>query len=297
MARRHPHRVEELERAFGDRGPFVATRTVGDLAESMERIRRVNPSALFVAGGDGTLRQTLTHLIAAYGGGPFPKIGVLKAGTMNTVATSLKIRRTPIAQLRTLLDHVDRGIPFPTVARPMLEVNRHYGFIFAVGGFSRFIEHYQARPDPTPAYAFRLVSSTVLSMAVNGHLARSFFADFEVSLFKDRKPWLLSRTVTNVSVSAVRHIGFHFKPYVGAEDESGTLGVLVFNRPPRRLLFHLPEMFAGKPVSDRDLHQVPAHELLVKLREPMRPMLDGDILKADREFLVKAGPSMEMIVV
>jgi diacylglycerol kinase family enzyme len=293
-ARQDPAFVENLERAFGERGPLILSRSPGELPGAMADLSRARPAMLFIAGGDGTLRQTLTHLIAAYGEQPLPKIAILRGGTMNTVATSLGICREPVDQLKWLLERQRKEKPPVTVRRRMLEVNRNYGFIFALGGFSRFIEHYQAH-NPTPFFAFRLLSRTILSMIGKGAFASSFFEEFKASVWKDEKPWLSDTTLTNLSASAIRHIGFHFKPYYGA-GENGMLGVLAFRDLPRRLLLHLPQIFFGRPVNDPSFLQVPARTLLIHVQTPMRPMLDGDILKADTSFDVRTGPELEMVV-
>jgi len=102
--------------------------------------------------------------------------------------------------------------------------------------------------------------------------------------------------VTNISASVIRHIGFHFKPYFGAEEMDGVFGALVFRSLPRRLVFSLPAVYRGLPISDPDILQAPARELLIKVEEIMRPMLDGDILKGDTEFTVKADRNVEFVV-
>ncbi len=293
-ARRDAGFVDKLERAFGERGPVFSSGTPGDLPRVAADIFRAHPSTLFICGGDGTLRQCLTHLIAAYGEEHLPRIAILRGGTMNTVATSLGIRKEPIAHLTAILKRQDRNVPAVVVRRRLLSVNRNHGFIFALGGFSRFIEHYDAQ-GPTSFSAFKLLSKTILSTVVKGSLASLFFEPFTVHVWRDEQPWLPDASVTNISASAIRHIGFHFKPYYGAEQD-GFFGVLIFRNSPRRLLFHLPKMFLGRPVTDSSVLQLPARRLLIKVDFPMRPMLDGDILKADTSFEISNGPELELVV-
>ncbi|MFH1017526.1 MAG: diacylglycerol kinase family protein [Pseudomonadota bacterium] len=293
-ARRDPKYLEKLERAFGERGLFVSSPAAGALSQVMADVFRARPSVLFISGGDGTLRQCLTHLIAAYGDEPLPKIAILRGGTMNTVATSLGIRGDAITQLKAILDRRDRRVPATIVRRRMLSVNRHNGFIFGLGGFARFIEHYDAQ-NPTPFVAFKLLTRTVLSTIAKGPLASFFFQPFTAHVWRDGKPWLPETTVTNISASSIRHIGFHFKPFYGAE-EDGSFGVLVFRELPRRLILHLPRLFLGHAVADPSFLQVPAKSLLIKVGTPMRPMLDGDILKADTSFEISNGPELELVV-
>src|SRR5262245_44872561 len=106
-ARQNAECISHLEKAFGDRGPFIASKSPSELPVRLSDVRRADPVVIFICGGDGTLRQTLTHLLASYAPDPLPKIAVLRGGTMNTVATSLEIYRTPEEHLTYLLSRYD----------------------------------------------------------------------------------------------------------------------------------------------------------------------------------------------
>jgi len=93
---------------------------------------------------------------------------------------------TPAEQLRLILSKMDAGEPLVTSRRALLEVNGNYGFIFGLGGFSRFIEKYQTEPDPTMFYAFSLVAKTVFSALCKGPLASTIFAKFPVQMWRDQ---------------------------------------------------------------------------------------------------------------
>ena len=294
--RRNTGLLEKVEATFGERGPFVTSRSPNELPTLMADLYRYKPSVLFVYGGDGTLRQTLTHLIATYGKNPLPLIAILRGGTMNTVATSIGIVDPPLRHLRHLVERIDRGIPLKTVQRNLLEVNHHYGFIFAIGGFARFIEYYVENKDPTPWYGFKLLTQTTLSALAGGPLSKAIFKEFTVNLWRDSQPLLQQAGVTNIAAASIRHIGFNFKPFWGAEEPGGGFGLLVFRKIPTRLLFHLPRFYLGKPVSDPSFLQLPAHDALIHVEHAMRPMLDGDLLNASKEFSIRSGPTLEWVV-
>ncbi|HLG19582.1 MAG TPA: diacylglycerol kinase family protein [Bdellovibrionota bacterium] len=295
-ALRDPKFLDHLEEAFGDRGPFVTSRNPSELPSALADVQRTDPEILLVCGGDGTLRQTLTHLLAAYGGKPLPRIAILPAGTMNTVATSLGITGSPLHRLQYLLQRRNQQVPFTVARRHLLEMNRHFGFIFGLGGFAHFIENYSERENPTPFRGFTLLAKTILSALVDGPFSKQMFPDFNASVWRDDQPFLQDATITNVAAASIRHIGFRFKPFFGAEQPDGEFGMLVFRTRPRSLLFHLPRLFTGKPVSDPNLIQLPAKSALVKLNSPQRPMLDGDLLNASKEFQLRSGPSVDFVV-
>ncbi len=295
-ARKESDFLDRLQSAFGEIGPLIMSNSPGELPSAMDDVLRANPQILFICGGDGTLRQTLTQLVEAYGRKRLPRIAILRGGTMNTVATSVGIIRPPVEHLLVLLDRIRRKLPLATTQRYLLRVNHQYGFIFGVGGFSRFIEHYTSHPDPTPRYGFTLVTQTVLSAMVRGSLAETMFQPFPVSLWRDGQPWYSKRDVTNIAASTVRHIGFGFKPFYGAEGAPHEFGLLVFHTSPRSLLFDLPKMYRGEPISDPKIEQLPAKKVLIKLQKAMRPMLDGDLLKASKEFTISTGPSLDLVL-
>jgi diacylglycerol kinase (ATP) len=295
-ARRDPGLVRDLEALFAGRGLFRVMQHPGELPATLADVRRNRTGTLFVAGGDGTLRQTLSRLVKEYGSDPAPRIAVLRGGTMNTVATSLGIRREPREQLRVLLERRDRGIPPVAVRRVLLKVNEDLGFIFAVGGFSRFVEEYEKAPDPSPARAVRLFLRTTASVLGRGSFASRLFEPFPARLRLDGRPCLDGTPVMTVSASAIRHIGFRFKPFHGAERPDGSFALLVLHAFPARLFLSLPRFFLGRPVVHPLVLQSPAHHVSLRLEGPLTPMLDGDLLAPGTDFEISAGPALEFVL-
>jgi len=295
-ARRQPDLVRKLDAAFARRGPFVVSQNPTELPEALATIRKFDPEVLFICGGDGTLQQAMTHLVKTYGENPLPKIAILPAGTMNVVAQCVGIRSSPVKQLQRLLARHARSTSATAVRRRLLEVNEHFGFVCAIGGFSRLIEHYCDHASPTRLRGFALVARATLSAAANGGFAKKIFGHFTASVWADGKPVFENASVTNVAAASIRHIGFGFKPFLLADQPQGGFGMLVFKSRPRSLLFHLPRLRMGRPIADSNLLQLPARSAVVKLAAPMRPMLDGDLLAAADEIRFRSGPWIDFVV-
>ncbi len=274
----------------------MMSRSPSELPTALQDVLRARPDTLFICGGDGTLRQTLTRLLVTYGATQLPRIAILRGGTMNTVATSVGIFRPPLPHLKVLLDRYDQSLSFSIARRHLLKVNQHYGFIFAIGGFANFIEYYQSQKNPSQLIAIKLLSQTIGSAMVGGEFSKSMFKKFPIHLWQDNKLLIQGSQVTTVSAATIRNIGFGFKPYYGAEDPDGRFGLLILKEPPRNLVFHLFQMYRGELIYDPTLLQLPSREVLVKTSTPMRPMLDGDILQAHKEFSISVGPSLDLIV-
>jgi diacylglycerol kinase family enzyme len=293
--RKDPRFLAELRETFGTRGLFLTPKTPQDLPAAISEIRKYQTDLLFVCGGDGTIRQSVSELILGYGNQPLPKVAILKSGTMNTVATGLGIHRPALVQLRWILERCDRPRPLPSVLLHPLSIGDTYGFIFAIGGFSNFISSYDSVSDPTPFRGFWMLARMTISSILGTEHARSVFPPFSADIRKDGKPFLTRTTITTFSASAVKHIGFGFKPYAQAEGPAGDFGVLILKSLPRALVPHLLEIRRGIAISGPSIHQFAAREIQIQLDTEIAPMVDGDILEPRKEFALRVGPAVDFV--
>ncbi len=134
------------------------------------------------------------------------------------------------------------------------------------------------------------------SALFNGSLARDLFPEFTAHIWRDQKPFLRGEKYSTLSASAVEHIGFHFKPFFGAEGPEGSHCLFGLKGPLRHLLFHASTIWHGDPISDPNVIQVPARNTLIKLEQPLPFMMDGDILPDHREYSISSGPALEFVV-
>ena len=139
-----------------------------------------------------------------------------------------------------------------------------------------------------------MLTRTSLSAVVGGDYSRSLYEPFAASIQKDGAP-MSGSPYTNISASAVRHIGFGFKPYVGAEGPGGRFSVLTMRESPRTLVRNLHKLRKGLRIEDPRIDQSVAAELRIELENEMRPMVDGDLLEPRKEFTLRIGPAVDLI--
>ena len=293
--RRDPAFLPALREMFQNRGPFLALQNPTELSSAFSEIRKRRTDLLFVCGGDGTLRQTVSELIRAYGNTPAPKIAILKTGTMNTVAAGLGIRSSALSQFRWILERCDRALPLPSQLLRPLAINDSHGFIFAVGGFANFIARYTEAADPSPYRAFWMLTRTTVSALFGTSYSRTLFAPFVADIWKDQKPLQGRTPLTTISASAIRHIGFGFKPYAQAEGPTEEFGTLILQASPRSLVPHLRKIRRGLPIHGSSFEQSSAHEMRIELDRELSPMVDGDLLPPRKEFTLRSGPALDFV--
>jgi diacylglycerol kinase family enzyme len=259
----------------------------------MAKIRDSRPDLLFICGGDGTLRRTVSGLLRAYGDSPLPKIAILTGGTMNTVAAALGIRKGPSAFLRSVIEGCDPPLPIASRRIHPLAYDGGHGFIFAVGGFSNFIARYSAVPDPSPLRAFGMLTRTTASAFFGLPYSRAMFPPFAARIRIDGR--LVPELPTVIAASAFRHIGFGFRPFAHAEGPGGDFGTLLLRGSPAALLPHFAKIRRGEPLGDPAIGQFPASDLRIEVDSPLPPMIDGDLLPPRKEFALRRGPALDFV--
>jgi hypothetical protein len=110
--------LEAATRRIG--GLFAAVDDAAGTEAALSAARDAGAGLLAVAGGDGTLGHVLAAAVKVWGSdAAVPPLGLLRGGTMNTVANGLGIPRgDAVARLTHLADLLSRGGALPTRARP-----------------------------------------------------------------------------------------------------------------------------------------------------------------------------------
>src|SRR6187401_1218608 len=96
---RYPALAEKLKRILGASGTLEQPADLEELGAVARAFKARDIDVVCVSGGDGTLHTVLTAMATAYDGAPLPRVAILRAGTMNTVARGLGIRGTAIDTL------------------------------------------------------------------------------------------------------------------------------------------------------------------------------------------------------
>ncbi len=112
LNKRSPHTLTLMAEAIGQKGVFTITRDLDHLDETLKSYKEQEISILGINGGDGSISQIITRMIAIYGSKPLPLLAVLRGGTMNLIASQLSISDGPVENIKKLVALVDNKRPF-----------------------------------------------------------------------------------------------------------------------------------------------------------------------------------------
>jgi diacylglycerol kinase family enzyme len=96
---------------------------VDQIGEAMRTIARVEPKAIVINGGDGTVQVALTELChGGYFNGTPPPVAVLPNGKTNLIALDLGATGDPLVALERVLEIVRTGVDDHVVARELISL-------------------------------------------------------------------------------------------------------------------------------------------------------------------------------
>ncbi len=292
--KKNPTRMRELGQLLGSRGSAEATRSLDELYRAAEEFKAAGIDILGINGGDGTIHVTLTAFLKVYGDAPFPRVAILRGGTLNTIAKGIGIVGSPSDILFEIIDRAHRGEEIPSQERHVMQIGEQYGFIFGNGLIANFLEAYYGTGNPSPWTGAKLLFRTVASAIVRGKLVRSLFKRFEGDVLVDGETWARRDFVT-LTGSTVPEIGLGFKPFYRCDEKPGHFAFLGMHCPPVGLSVELPRIFMGKPMRRDKAISVVAKDCLLRSDEPFSYTIDGDIYTGARELAIKTGPKLRLI--
>jgi diacylglycerol kinase (ATP) len=311
--RRDPALARTFAAVIGDAGQIHAPASLDELRATAAALRASPPDVIAVHGGDGTLHKVVTALGHAFGEAPLPPLAVLTGGTMNVVATSLRIAAKPVDVLRMLVDHVRAGAPvdqLSLIPRRCMRIGEHLGFVFGNGLAANFLGEYYADDAYGPKRAAWLLARTFFSALVRGPFVRKIFKRFEGEVRVDGA--LLPRTrFVGVNAATVREVGMGFKLNHRADDDPDRFGVLAIHAPPLALVVDLAAVHAGRGVGPARAFSAVASTLEItpivspRANDPTMPTMppaemaytiDGDLYRSSAPVLrLSVGPRIRFV--
>jgi diacylglycerol kinase family enzyme len=293
--RRDPGCAERFARILGTAGRVASPAGLDRLADEARRTAAESPSLIAIHGGDGTLHRTLSALIVAYGERPLPPIAILTGGTMNVVASSLKIRAKPESLLAELCAAERAGKTPDTLHRRCLQVGVHYGFIFGNGLLSNFLEEYYARGRYGTLRALWVILRTLFSLLTARRYARRILRRFRGRVRIDGEE--LPRThLTGIGAATVTEIGFRLKLHHRADDDPDRMGGLAIHGGPASLLLDLLDVRLGRGLSPRRATSFIAKHLAIEPADAESTYtLDGDLYTSRGPVTVQVGPALQIV--
>jgi diacylglycerol kinase (ATP) len=293
--RRNPRFRTRLADALGDAGQVISAASLSELEDQARTLAASPPMVIAVHGGDGTLHKTLTALLRAFGSRPLPPIALLGGGTMNVVATSLRIRTRALPFLRRLAQLTQEGKAPATMSRRCMQVGDEYGFVFGNGILANFLVEYYAGGRYGPARALWLLFRLFLSALVRGPFVRRVFKRFRGRVTIDGKA-LDFPDLMAVGAATVREVGLGFKLLHQADDDPDRFAVLAIHAGARELVPDLLAVRTGRGVSPAHALSTTALQLDIEpLETDMAYTIDGDIYRSREPVRITLGPKVAIV--
>jgi len=118
-----------------------------------------------IAGGDGSVHQTLSKLLLEYERSPntpLPQILVIPIGTMNNLATTIGLTRLPAVKLAELLAaKIRENQPLDITHVSPLKINDEYGFLYGSGLPVNFLQKYYEIPRSGGETGLKVILATL----------------------------------------------------------------------------------------------------------------------------------------
>ena len=302
-AKRHardPELATRLVALLGDRGIARSPATLEELSQVAEEFQSKGINLVAVAGGDGTNHLTISQLVQAYPEDKLPYFGMLRVGTMNTVANSFGVpRKKPEALLAAYLRvHEQRALkPMRFIEPNLLQVDNHYGFIFGTGAIYGFISAYNRRPDRSAGWAAQVLARAIASAAVDGPTIREVAQRWDGEVrFTDGSAFPL-REYLSIGASTCGQIGLGFKPFYRSGEVSDRFHLLGIYTTPWGFISGLPQVWRGRSLGGHKTYEKLTREATLISRDgTVRYTLDGDVYKHPGPLRIASGPRLRIVI-
>lgn len=304
--RRNPKLLRRLAYILGETGELAQPPDLDHLEDTIRDFRSRQIDVVCVNGGDGTLHKVLSALVRVYSEGEddltrvtLPYVGILKAGTVNTISRNIGLRMGAKPFLGHIVDAWHAGEPFRTVERNALVINdgEASGFLFGTGVLSRFMEAYYEGGTTGAAKALRVLARTVSSGLLGTRFSKEMFRFDDVSVEVDGHLWEAPDGYVAVAAGTTNDIGLGFEIFHAAKDHPDHLHVLGFRCDAATVSLRLPRVYASKPMDHPEIHDQVARRFVIRGKEPMSYMIDGDFERSEQhELRVQVGPRVRFLV-
>jgi len=288
--RRNPHIAAEFQAIVGDQGRVYAPKTLEELDDLARELHQASPTVIAVHGGDGTLHMTVTALDRVFGADPIPPIAILCGGTMNVVATSLRIRERPAVFLRAIVEAARNGQSLETMRRRCLRIGGKVGFLFGSGLPANFLAEYYGPGEYGPARAAWLLVRAFFSALWQGPFIRKLFKRFEGSVRVDGT--LLEQTAfVGLMAGTVREVGLGFKLVHRADDDPERFGVLAMHSAVLSLTLDVWAVQHGRGIAPSRAFSAVASQMDIHSKNgSMAYTIDGDLYRTQDPVAISLGP-------
>jgi len=270
-----------------------APKNIDELKETVDRYNSFKPDYICIGGGDGTIHFVLTELINSYKTKELPPILILREGTMDNIARSVKLKLKGLQLLDRLLKKIANNEKIETDDRFTIKINDKYCFLFGAGCITNFLNKVYSGKEKG---FYRNVQVALMSFK-EGLLNINdgeIFKFTNQSIYIDDNEVKINPVVGMLS-GTVEHVGMGFSPLMEAVQSNGTFQTIILGINPREILLNISKLRVGKRIkSDKYLNTL-CKSLVIKQAGIFEYTMDGDIYTAKDELKVSIGPKVSLV--
>lgn len=301
-------------------GRIHSTKDLKELEVAAQAIDDAKPDIVAIAGGDGTLHATLTEIMKKHERNPdkqMPKILLIPTGTMNLVATSLKIARlsrSPKEFAQTVRRKLDSNAPFDIVHAHPMRITRYasldeeptveYGFLYGSAMIVNFMSLYygvdvkkQGAWHAVKVICRLLFVELLASMKIRKKrfdVMKSVGAKVTFTDINDRESVCKFHDHNLIMVASVDQIGFGCRAMPDAMSQPECFMFRSSQLSFWGLIASLGQLWAGLPLMKTVDKTVP--KLVIEYDEPTPAQIDGEMKSPSVRDEIEIGPLLEFII-
>jgi hypothetical protein len=279
--------------------------TLSALEGTAKELNRDRPDILVIAGGDGSVHQTLSKVLLEHERSPetpLPQILVIPIGTMNNLATTIGLTRLPAVKLaERLAAKIRENQPLDLTHVTPLKINDEYGFLYGTGLPVNFLQKYYE--DPTQRGAKRAIkvmlatlgneiASLVTFRKSKQILTRPVHA--KITLPAGNEPPVAPfMTHTGILCASIDQVGLGCRAMPDARSKPGCFMLRSTHLSFWGLAMSVGALWVGLPLPATFDAVVP--HLTIDYQEPTIATVDGDMKPLRTSDIITCGPTVSFI--
>lgn len=248
-----------------------------------------------IHGGDGTVHQVMTALWRVYQTHtPYPKVAILKGGTMNNIARNVGVSFWSNA--KELLMAIAQNAPLQSsIHHPIVVDNTQSGFIYGNVALAPFLDKYETGPEPpSPWKGFKMFLQTVFSVIFGTQYSQEVLAPATFSMQIDSTE-IPPKQYTMLGISSLADVGFYFRPFYRTLTESNTLQCIAMNCSPMHIVWSIPNIWLARPTNSPKIVDQTGQHIQMEYTEPLRYTIDGDVYTSGLTQTIALGPAISFL--
>jgi len=276
-----------------DRVMVSVPKNIDELKETVKKYKSFKPDYICIGGGDGTIHFVLTELINANKSKSLPPILILREGTMNNIAQSVKLKLKGTKLLDRLLEKIADNEKIETDDRFTIRINDKYCFLFGTGFITNFLDKVYSGKEKG-FYRNIQVGLMGIKDALLNTADGEIFKLTKQSIFIDGNEVKIN-PVSGMLSGTVEHIGMGFSPLMEAVQSSGMFQTIILGLNARKILLNINKLRVGKRIKSYKYLNTLCKSIIIKQDGMFEYTMDGDMYTAKDELKVFIGPKVSLV--